>query len=329
MPRESRSRAACTRVARPALALLLAGLQAAGVANAAPGLALYGRLDSGIVKRSGEGWSLTQAASSRWGLSGSEDIGGGAALAFRLESGFASDTGKSDNGFRRESWVGVRGSFGTVRLGRSLSPSQRLVSEHDPFGTDGVGSFGSTALLLGHTRLVRLDNALWYEPPPLGGARVSAAYALADDAGERADAWSLRARYEGGPVDVSIALADAGPPGNAAASIGASYRIGKGRLMGQLTLGERDANLWSSALVGATLPFGPTELRTAFSRVEQRGGGIARRDRFAIGLDHAVSARTAFYATVAHDSERGTGRDAAGRGGSRGAAVELGLRHEF
>jgi predicted porin len=62
-------------------------------------LKLYGLLDAGVHHVSGvRGGSLTQLASgimegSRWGLTGREDLGGGFATLFRLESRFETDTG--------------------------------------------------------------------------------------------------------------------------------------------------------------------------------------------------------------------------------------------
>lgn len=59
---------------------------------------------------------------SRWGLRGSEDLGGGLKAVFVLESGFNISTGASEQGgllFGRQAFVGLNSdSFGAVSLGR-------------------------------------------------------------------------------------------------------------------------------------------------------------------------------------------------------------------
>lgn len=57
---------------------------------------------------------------SRWGLMGSEDLGGGLKLNFDLEQGFGIDTGNQTAGqsFSRQAWVGFSGGFGEVRIGK-------------------------------------------------------------------------------------------------------------------------------------------------------------------------------------------------------------------
>jgi predicted porin len=69
---------------------------------------------------------------SRWGLRGSEDLGGGLKALFHLESGYNIDSGDqaATNGlFNRQAFVGVAGGFGEIRLGRQYTPYWELRSE--------------------------------------------------------------------------------------------------------------------------------------------------------------------------------------------------------
>ncbi len=109
---------------------------AATLAMACPGLAaaqnvtLYGVVDTGIAFVNGVGSArhtetfmptLTGTVPSRWGLRGTEDLGGGNKALFWLESGFAPDSGVANQGgrlFGRQALVGVSGSWGQVALGR-------------------------------------------------------------------------------------------------------------------------------------------------------------------------------------------------------------------
>ena len=115
----------------------------AGVASAATSVTLYGTLDagyegwnfgkdlsgekSGFVQGSGfnkNGVSLgTSEQNSKIGVKGQEDLGNGLAAIFTLEGGVGADNGETNAGqlFNRESTVGLKGSFGEVKIGRAKS----------------------------------------------------------------------------------------------------------------------------------------------------------------------------------------------------------------
>ena len=60
-----------------------------------------------------------------WGLRGTEDMGGGLKAVFQIEAGLNMSTGalgQGGLGFGRQSYVGLAGDFGAVRLGRQYSP---------------------------------------------------------------------------------------------------------------------------------------------------------------------------------------------------------------
>src|SRR5690606_18716325 len=74
---------------------------------------------------------------SRWGLRGSEDIGNGLKVNFRLESGFNSNNGASGQNnrlFGRAAWVGLSGGFGEFRAGRQATVASDFFSSVSPFG---------------------------------------------------------------------------------------------------------------------------------------------------------------------------------------------------
>ena len=107
------------------LALSVAGAFI-GTASAAPQIELYGLINTGFSyvhsdsDRAGEdakdsfSMETGKEFGSRWGIRGSEDLGNGLKVSFTLESGFASDTGASEQSrlFGRESHVDLSGSFG-------------------------------------------------------------------------------------------------------------------------------------------------------------------------------------------------------------------------
>ena len=79
--------------------------------------------------------------SSRFGVNGTEDLGGGLSANFHFEGGMAPDVGTSAGfNFTRKSTVGLAGAFGEVRFGRDYTPLFTVAGIADPFGTNGVGS---------------------------------------------------------------------------------------------------------------------------------------------------------------------------------------------
>lgn len=92
-----------------------------GSAFAQSSVTLYGRINTSIEFQDN---GVTDVAvmrdnASRWGLRGSEDLGGGLSAFFGLEAGFNSDTGAGSGGFTRDAYVGLKSSsLGQIRFGR-------------------------------------------------------------------------------------------------------------------------------------------------------------------------------------------------------------------
>jgi predicted porin len=154
---------------------------------------------------------------SRIGFRGVEDLGGGYAALFHLESAVQSDTGNGTGTgggltFQRRSVVGLGGPFGIVWLGRDYTPGFQAASPADVAFVVGwqYGLYGTT--LLNWTadgtasRGIRWDNGIHYVSPTLfGGLVVRAAYSLGENAspnGSRGNNAGLSARYDGGPLQL-------------------------------------------------------------------------------------------------------------------------------
>ncbi|MFS8981707.1 porin, partial [Cupriavidus necator] len=73
---------------------------------------------------------------SRWGLRGSEDLGGGLQALFVLESGFNLDTGTSQQSgrlFGRQAFVGVqKAGIGHISLGRQYTSMFEALANFSP-----------------------------------------------------------------------------------------------------------------------------------------------------------------------------------------------------
>ncbi|MES2944460.1 MAG: porin [Pseudomonadota bacterium] len=181
---------------------------------------LYGLIDQGLERASGTSGPEYRVASgtaaSRWGVRGNEDLGGGWNAVFTLESGIAVDTGASGQGgrlFGRQAFVGLKGDFGTVTVGRQLTMRFFGMMDADLFG---AGAHGTGVLDSGIPN-ARADNSISYMGK-WGGFSGGLNYSFGRDAspaaattsaaatncpGETSSAkqcreWSLMVKYDAG-----------------------------------------------------------------------------------------------------------------------------------
>jgi predicted porin len=128
---------------------------------------------------------------SRLGFRGTEDLGGGLAAGFWLESPITNDDGATGlANFSRRSTVSLMGGFGEIRLGRDFTPTFWNDTVYDPFAAVGVGANLISAASLfnttggangfgGNANYLRASNSIGYFlPPNLGGFYGQFMYAL-------------------------------------------------------------------------------------------------------------------------------------------------------
>jgi predicted porin len=176
---------------------------------------LYGIIDTGFMyihNSSGQSTQFLMASGtesgSRWGLKGSEDLGGGLKTIFKLENGFSSTAGNLGQGgreFGRQAYVGLTSSgWGTVTLGRQYDPLIDLVQ---PIQGDGfLGGFYSTPGDIDNAdNNVRVNNAVKWASPIWGGLQLSAMYSFGGVAGSvgSGQTYSGAAAYQNGPISLA------------------------------------------------------------------------------------------------------------------------------
>jgi predicted porin len=166
--------------------------------------------------------------SSRWGMRGSESLGGGLNAIFQLESGFAVDTGAGGAGnqiFSREAWVGLQGGFGTVKLGYGLTPYDDVLGmahhqganswENRNNGVGGGAGFAKRDLFTNYisgaqcnssAMDARYGNAISYETPNAAGFSVRAMYGMLGEAASNScRGIDIGAKYANGPFAAGLA----------------------------------------------------------------------------------------------------------------------------
>jgi len=206
---------------KKALATSALGLFALG-AHAQSSVTLYGIVDTGIGYQSSSaalgsnsgGRSVVKMnngiwAGSRFGLKGSEDLGGGTKAIFQLEQGFNSATGaQSVNGlgFSRQAWIGVTNpTYGTLTAGRQYTSYYTLLSPYSPT-TWLTGAYGAhPGDLDSLDTIYRANNSLVYTSPKMYGVTVSGSYSLGGVPGtfNAGSTWSAAVQYLNGPFGIA------------------------------------------------------------------------------------------------------------------------------
>src|SRR5215217_7820316 len=109
----------------------------AGVAHAQTAVQIYGTVDAGVQKQSGQTLSIGKRAANTLGFKGTEDLGNGLKALFQLEIRYEPDTGTLERTnrplFQGQSRVGLQGDFGMVRIGRGLTPYWETIGAFDPW----------------------------------------------------------------------------------------------------------------------------------------------------------------------------------------------------
>lgn len=174
------------------IALAIAGM-ATAPAFAQTHVTVYGVADVTLENVRATGATSGEAAnkpsrqrvtsnSSLLGFRGTEDLGNGLSAIFQFETGVAADGSSTTGPFSstRDTFVGLKGGFGTIKLGNNSNPYRRLGAAFDfnpgatgiPFNGAVVGKLAGTTTGLDD----RLRNSVAYDSPNFAGFQVQAIY---------------------------------------------------------------------------------------------------------------------------------------------------------
>jgi predicted porin len=362
----------------------------AGVASAATSVTLYGTLDAGY-----EGWNFgkdlsgersgfvqgsgfnknevslgTSEQNSKIGVKGQEDLGNGLAAIFTLEGGVGADNGETNAGqlFNRESTVGLKGSFGEVKIGRAKSqmelalggvvPGHRVAdvdlysvaaSRHSNglfYSYDNAGfSFGADVTTKG--------GAAGNNTEGLEGSKVGYGVRLGYTGQVGGNVTLLaRAAYQNDGVEVTFddgskgksqewggLLAAVVPYSNNALTVGVAYAQGKGEAADLVNAKFATAGLIErlstkkartlSAVIASS--FGSND--SAYLKYQQRKGTTAgatdyKGNVWAVGYEHNLSKRTSVYADIAYATIKAN-KGLDFSGKGTATGYSVGLAHSF
>jgi predicted porin len=153
-----------------------------------------------------------ESSNSRFGIRGSEKLGGGLKAIFQLETEFHVDSNDSRYA-QRDSFVGLaHNRFGTVKLGRMDTPFKEYGDDISFLGVSS-GNFTSTSAVMrrfgfGTSNAARFHerrvNVVQYESPQIGGLDFKAQYSTdeIDTAARKPHVWSMGAKYDFGNLEI-------------------------------------------------------------------------------------------------------------------------------
>lgn len=342
----------------------------AGAAQAQSSVTIYGLLDyavshdSNAVANGDSNVGMGAATqSSRWGVTGTEDLGGGLKAFFRLEGQLFADTGAIDGStgmdnqiFKRAAHVGIGGGFGTVTLGRMTDPFFAAYSGGDTRPANLTGSslqpFVAAASATNITPLW-VSNAASYTTPDFNGFKATAYYSFGEVPGELSAGkqQGVTANYAAGPLTANAGLVQhydaAGDKNGQAYTINGGYTFGPATVRASWSQFKNSAadvkfNVWG--LSGLYAVSSTVDLSAGFYRVVDKDDVLGDDiNIFGVEADYKLSKRTTLYATYGrssdgslvgaqHSTGLGTSSVGAANGSKPGDAqniLAVGVRHTF
>lgn len=301
--------------------IALAVLAASGVAMAQSSVTLYGVADLGLVKSNGISAQMTgngtmNNGSSRLGVRGVEDLGGGLKASFNFEQGINAESGNTDAAtFQRAAWMALSGGFGKFQMGRTLNPSFFGVAAWELTGAANYSVVGTQFAWTGQGP--RTNSLFQYTTPNMGGFSGTLGYIMKPDNGGNAK-YDLNVIYANGPLAAALSYNKTNTmKGNMA--LGASYDFGMAKVAGSI---QNNGGPSKGFTIGATVPVGAFALTLDIAR--ENGDGMKNTD-FLVEAKYALSKRTFAYAAYYKDGEAPGGVYKTGAKNHLG----LGVRHNF
>jgi predicted porin len=359
------------------IALAVAGVVSAPAFAATANVDVYGKLHasvslfdetvdsytdpiSGKVTRGTNDMQFSSNAS-RIGFKGAEDLGGGLSAIWQIESGVNLDEG-GDSFAGRNTFIGLKGGFGTALIGTHDTPLKLVGRAVDLFGD----TMADSRNVMGGGGDMRTKNTVAYISPSFSGLSLAAAYSTDPkndgtklnaaglplgngdkqmDSGDQADngAYSLNATYANGPLFLGLGYGDGDYHENS--GLGAHIRAAGGftfgnfKIVGQYDSLEDDTavgNDMDAWMVGGAFTMGNIVLKANYMAKEFEVS-TAEPTQWTIGADYNLSKRSSVYALYASSEDgvvlgSGAGSSDQIRSGDTSgdnSVISVGMTHSF
>ena len=287
----------------------------------------------------------------------------------QIESQINFASGSADGGSidfsTRDTFVGLKGDFGQVRVGRFDSPFKAARSPVNVFG-DQLGDLRNVTRV-GNVRFdERNENTIEYKSPKLGDFTVLAALSLhegttpgytsdVEDGADRGDsrknqAYDLAVNYKSGPVDVNAAYEkyedDHSRNGRDGFRLAGSYKLTDDLTLGALYQnlsydGPETAANTDAQVFGLTGSYKFAPKTTLNAHVFQRDADFEDADStlITVGVEHRLDSAVRVYgnlATMLNDKnarltpwEQARSTNVTGVNGEDSLGLSVGMRYDF
>ncbi|MGM0593266.1 MAG: porin [Pseudomonadota bacterium] len=325
---------------------LIAAAVAAGLAasaNAAAEVTVYGKIHTSFAAVS-EDTGATDTSStevksnaSRIGFKSAKAMQNGMTIKGQAEFqiDYAGDASKSSDDLikLRNTYVGLKGGFGEVRIGRHDTPHKMSTGKLDPFG-DTYADYNN---IIQNDN--RVSNAIAYINS-FGPVGIGLAYAAGEDAVDEEnnnDATSMMVNYSAGPLYLSAALesfSDDTDPAETdeletATKLGAGYKVGPvalGLVYETLAYETRD----DETETYVSMKFKANDAMAIKAAYGMRDDGVSGTDdatMTAVGVDYKMDKQASVYALYANGADGGLANK--GKLAGDGSALSLGVVYKF
>jgi predicted porin len=321
--------------------IALAAVAVTGAAFAQSSVTLYGVADAGIGQAGQAGaaasggtgtatkgdtkflsTSAMNNGTTRWGLRGVEDLGGGLKAGFNFEAGLSLADGAANFSggqyFSRAANVSLMGGFGQIMLGRALTPSFFGVAAWELTSTANYSVVASQFNFAGAGS--RNSSQIAYTTPNFGGLTASLGTILKDNNGGNAK-YDMNVIYRGGPLTAALSYNQVknGPEG---ITLGGKYDFGGFAVAASINDSETatGATLNRGFTVGVGAKLGPVNLVVDIARDTE-----AKDTDVLLEAKYPLSKRTFVYVAVLSNGDKKASTAVA----SVKNNYSLGIRHNF
>jgi len=290
------------------IALAVLGLSGAALAQSS--VTLYGKADAGLGKielgsspTGGDATNKTQfisgstmnAFTSRVGVRGVEDLGGGMKAGYTFETGLDLNNGSatSTEFWARQANMSLSSDWGTLKLGKQYRPSYLANDLYDLTDQANYSVLGYS-----YTNNVRASSAFAYVSPTFNGLTAAAAFVSKNDTGNDKNVWDVAAMYANGPIAAGVSASKTSHD-KTAYQLGGKYDFGSFLLAASYSQAVNGTNDVRRGFgLGGTVKFGALALTLDLTR-DTKNAWIANGDKYTNGLLEArykLSKRTYVYA---------------------------------
>ena len=260
---------------------------------------------------------------SRFGLRGTEDLGGGLAANFQFENGFGLDNGVTSNSnsgvltaatatagsktaaaaagtavaiFGRQAFIGLSGGFGNVRLGRQYSSYDELRGGTDTMGHTGFSATAGAGAwdTVGSGYTFRVNNMVRYETPNMGGLTANVSYGLGENktAANGADSLvAFKVQYANGPLMAGLSVQNEKAAGRAAAAAVAAAPGNAGTAAVAASAGVK----LKHTLFAGSYDLGVAKLNAGYNTSSWTGGNKDKEMQFGVTMPFGATSVALAY----------------------------------